>query len=116
MPVLTPKRILAARVIALVVDLVQFALLPAALTPANDVLDVITALVLISLIGWHWAFLPTFLTELVPFVDLVPTWTIAVFLATRGQDVTPRAPGVPSLPRTPPPALPPGQERDASGS
>jgi len=112
MPVLTPRRILAARVIAIVVDLVQFALLPAALTPANDVLDVATALVLIALLGWHWAFLPTFLTELVPFVDLVPTWTIAVFLATRGHDVTPRAPGAPTAPH----ALPPGQERGASGS
>jgi hypothetical protein len=111
-PKLTPNRILAARIIALVVDLAQFALLPAALTPANDVLDVVTAIVLVALIGWHWAFLPTFLTELVPFVDLVPTWTIAVFLATRGQDVTPRAPGAP----TAPPALPPGQERGASGS
>ncbi len=113
MVVLTPRRILVARVLAIVVDLAQYVLLPAALTPLNNVIDTATALVMIALLGWHWAFLPTFLTELVPFVDLVPTWTIAVFLATRGHDVTPGAPGVPG---PPPPALPPGQARDASGS
>ena len=109
---LTPRRILIARVLALLVDLAQFALLPAALTPLNNVIDTAAALALVALVGWHWAFLPTFLTELVPFVDLVPTWTIAVFLATRGRDVTPSVPGAPGAP----PALPPGQARDASGS
>jgi hypothetical protein len=121
MPLLTPRRILAARVLAIVVDLLQFALLPAALTPLNSVIDTATALAMVALVGWHWAFLPTFLTELVPFVDLVPTWTIAVFLATRGQDVAPvvsnTAPTDPG-PTAPgaPPALPPSQARDASGS
>jgi hypothetical protein len=110
--VLTPRRILIARVLAVVVDLAQYALLPVALTPLNNVIDTVTALVMIALLGWHWAFLPAFLTELVPFVDLVPTWTIAVYLATRGQDVTPGAPKIPG----PPSALPPGQARDASGS
>ena len=109
----TPRRILIARMLALVMDLAQFALLPAALTPLNNVLDTVVALAMIALVGWHWAFLPTFLTELVPFVDLVPTWTIAVFLATRGKDVKP---GVPGAGPPTPPALPPGQTRDASGS
>ena len=113
------RRVLIARVLAIVVDLAQFALLPAALTPLNNVIDTAVALVMIALLGWHWAFLPTFLTELVPFVDLVPTWTIAVFLATRGQDAAPRVPQ-PGAPHAPgsggPPALPPGQARDVSGS
>ncbi|MFI5169754.1 MAG: hypothetical protein ACHQM7_05285, partial [Vicinamibacterales bacterium] len=93
-PLVTPRRILAARVIAIVVDLAQFALLPATLTPLNNVIDVATGLLLIWLVGWHWAFLPTFLAELVPFVDLVPTWTLAVMFATR------RA-GDPPLPQPP---------------
>ena len=105
MVLLTPRRILIARVLALCVDLAQYALLPVALTPLNNVIDTATALVMVWLLGWHWAFLPAFLTELVPFVDL--------FLATRGQDVTP---GAPKVPGPPPPALPPGQARDASGS
>src|SRR6185436_3592428 len=110
--VLTPRRILIARVLAIVVDLAQYALLPVALTPLNNVIDTATALVMVALLGWHWAFLPAFLTELVPFVDLVPTWTIAVYLATRGLDVTPGAPKMPG----PNAALPPGQARDVSGS
>jgi hypothetical protein len=95
-----------ARGIAVLVDLAQVALVPASLTPLNDVIDVAAALALVALVGWHWAFLPTFLAELVPFVDLVPTWTLAVMIATRGQIAEP-----------PPPARPPGQApRDASGS
>jgi hypothetical protein len=35
------------------------------------------------LLGWHWAFVPSFLAELVPGLDLVPTWTLAVLIATR---------------------------------
>jgi len=30
------------------------------------------------LLGWHWEFLPSFLGKLVPGVDLVPFWTLAV--------------------------------------
>ena len=30
------------------------------------------------LLGWHWEFLPSFFVKLVPGVDLVPFWTIAV--------------------------------------
>lgn len=107
-----PRRILAARVIAVAVDLAQYALLPATLTPLNDVIDVVTAIVMIWLVGWHWAFLPTFLAELLPVVDLVPTWTLAVMFATRDQGGPPGGP-----PPPPPPPLPPaGQARDASGS
>jgi hypothetical protein len=32
----------------------------------------------VRLLGWHWEFLPAFAAELVPGVDLVPFWTIAV--------------------------------------
>jgi hypothetical protein len=34
--------------------------------------------VLTYLLGWHWEFLPSFLGKLVPGVDLVPLWTVAV--------------------------------------
>jgi len=111
---MTPRRVLIARVLAVAVDLAQFALLPAELTPLNNVVDVLTGVAMLGLVGWHWAFLPTFLAELVPFVDLVPSWTLAVMFATRG----PKAPDSPGAPPPPPlPPLPPaGQARDASGS
>jgi hypothetical protein len=44
--------------------------------------------ILIKLLGWHWAFLPTFAAELVPGLDLFPTWTAAVFFATRQLNST----------------------------
>jgi hypothetical protein len=104
-PLLTPRRVWIARGIALLVDLVQWALLPASLTPFNSAIDVATGLAMVALVGWHWAFLPTFAAELVPFVDLVPTWTLAVTFATRS-----RVAQAPALP-------PPGQApRDGSGS
>jgi len=68
--------------LAVVADGLQIILFPlfseGALSPANDVLDVAVALTLGRLIGWHWEFLPSFLTELVPGVDMVPFWTLAV--------------------------------------
>ena len=120
-PLLTPRRIWIARGLAVLVDLAQVALLPAELTPLNNGVDVGTALAMVGLVGAHWAFLPTFLAELVPFVDLVPTWTLAVLIATRGR-VAPAPPTVtvepPPAPAPPPPALPPSGQapRDGSGS
>ena len=49
-----------------------------AASPADDALDVCMAAVLSYLLGWHWEFLPSFLAKLVPGVDLVPFWTLAV--------------------------------------
>ena len=118
-PLLTARRIWTARGLAVLVDLAQFALLPAELTPLNNAIDVATAIAMYALVGWHWAFLPTFVVEMVPFVDLIPTWTLAVAVATRGW-VAPVPPTVtvepPAPPAPPPPALPSGQPRDGSGS
>jgi len=84
---LSPGRVWAARAIAILADLVQILALPAfvagAASPWDDCLDVLVAVALIRLIGWHWAFLPSFLAEILPGIDLVPTWTAAVFFATR---------------------------------
>lgn len=41
-----------------------------ALSPADDVLDLAVAAILVHLLGWHWEFLPAFAAELVPAVDL----------------------------------------------
>ena len=117
---LTPRRVWIARALAVLVDLSQVALLPAELTPLNNAIDVATAIAMLSLVGWHWAFVPTFLAEMVPFVDLVPSWTLAVVIATRGRVGAPPPTVVVEPPRTepPPPALPPAGQppRDGSGS
>jgi hypothetical protein len=72
----------AAMILAIAADAAQIFVLPlfaeGALSPADDILDVTMAVVLVRLLGWHWEFLPAFAAELVPGVDLVPFWTFAV--------------------------------------
>ncbi len=98
MPIsLTPKRVRAARVLGVVADAVQLGLLPMFVggwvSPLNDALDVMVAIAMVALVGWHWAFLPAFFSELIPIWDLVPSWTAAVLIATRNApvEVTPQA-------------------------
>jgi hypothetical protein len=47
-------------------------------------IDVVAALLINRLLGFHWALLPTFALELVPGLDAAPTWTACVaFVAFR---------------------------------
>ena len=106
----TAARIRAARAIAMLADLAEIVVFPAFmegfLSPANDVLDVAVAVVLTRLLGWHWAFLPSFLAEMVPVVGLVPTWTAAVFYVTSGVEPAAEVPTATRVdPPPPPPAL-----------
>jgi len=75
-------RFRAAMILAILADAVQSAVFPlfveGALSPAEDVLDFGVGALMVHLLGWHWEFLPSFLVKLVPGVDLVPFWTIAV--------------------------------------
>jgi hypothetical protein len=76
------SRFRAAMILAIVADALQIAVLPVfvegALSPADDLLDFAMGAALVHLLGWHWEFLPSFLAKLVPGVDLVPFWTMAV--------------------------------------
>lgn len=71
-----------AMAVAVLADALQLAVFPmfveGALSPADDVLDLGVAALMTQLLGWHWEFLPSFFAKLVPGVDLVPFWTIAV--------------------------------------
>ena len=84
----TRRRVQIARGIAIVADALQIAFFPLFaggwIAPLSDALDVAVALTLIGLVGWHWAFLPSFIAEIVPGLELVPTWTAATWFATRG--------------------------------
>jgi len=75
--------------VAIAADALQIAAFPlfveGGISPADSLLDLIVAFVLIRLLGWHWAFLPTLAAELVPGADLFPTWTAAVWFVTRQQ-------------------------------
>ncbi|HEY2925064.1 MAG TPA: hypothetical protein VGJ98_08890 [Candidatus Eisenbacteria bacterium] len=87
----SPARIWAARAIALGADAIQIFAVPfffgGAASPLNDALDVVVGAVLVLLVGWHFAFLPTFIAELVPMLNIFPTWTTAVLFVTRGRRV-----------------------------
>ena len=77
-----PSRLRAALALAVVADLVQIAIFPlfieGAASPADDLLDLGVAGAMSYLLGWHWEFLPSFFAKLVPGVDFVPLWTLAV--------------------------------------
>jgi hypothetical protein len=88
-----PGRIRAARILAVTADIVQIVVFPlfapGLASPFNNALDLLVAVAMVWLIGWHWAFLPSFFVELVPGLDLVPTWTAAVFFVTRAKTPVP---------------------------
>jgi len=75
-------RFQAAMIVAIIADALQLAVFPmfvqGALSPADDVLDFGVGALMVHLLGWHWEFLPSFFAKLVPGVDLVPFWTLAV--------------------------------------
>ena len=83
---LSPRHRLALG-IALAVDFLQIVAFPlfapGLASPLDDVLDVAAGASLIALLGWHWSFLPAFAVELIPGLDLVPSWTASVLLAVR---------------------------------
>ena len=83
------SRMRGALFLAILADLVQILIFPlfvaGGASPADDVLDLSVAGVLTFLLGWHWEFLPSFAAKLVPGVDLVPLWTLAVANVYRKQ-------------------------------
>lgn len=82
----TASRARLALALAVLVDAIQLPLQGASLTgigtlPAEAIdlaIDAATALIISRLIGFHWALLPTLALELIPFVDLAPTWFVCV--------------------------------------
>lgn len=93
-PRLTRKRIFLALTVAVVADALQILLLPFAWTFVASAVDVVAMVLTTWILGFHLLLLPTFVVELVPVVDLIPTWTACVAaviaLRKRNQDSTPR--------------------------
>jgi hypothetical protein len=89
---LSATRIRAARAVGICADLVQIGLPyifgEGFLSPFEDALDIIVCVIMTALVGWHFAFLPSFIVKILPIADLAPTWTIAAFIATRASRVS----------------------------
>jgi len=98
---LTKRRRALALGIAIVVDLIQLPLTAAfigsvlsglGLTLAASVesvdigLDLVTAVVEIGLLGFHWMLLPTIFLEAIPLLDVAPTWTLCVWWVIRARN------------------------------
>jgi hypothetical protein len=83
------RRVWLARGLAMAADLLEIVVFPVfapgIASPVADALDLAMAASLTLLLGWHWAFLPSFVAEVVPGLTLVPTWTAAAFFVTRGM-------------------------------
>jgi hypothetical protein len=94
---ISKNKIWMARIIAISADLLQIGLFPlfgeGFISPLADALDLVVCGLLTALVGWHFAFLPSFVVKVLPVMDLAPTWTIAILIATR-QNANSRSPEV----------------------
>jgi len=99
-PILTRPRIVSAFAVAAATDALQLLLGPFGITFADEVLDVIAMILTWRLLGFHALLLPTFVLEILPIVDILPTWTtcVGIVVAMRKRQQA----------EAPPPALPPG--------
>ena len=83
-------RLRLALISAVLIDCIQLGFFPlfapGFFSIAEDLVDSIAFVLFWRLIGWHWALLPGFVFKLVPFVDLAPTWTLAVWVAARSKN------------------------------
>jgi len=95
-PQLTPGRVRTAYAVAVTTDVLQFLLGPIGWVGADEILDVAASALVWRLLGFHPLLLPTFLIELLPVTDMLPTWTACVALVVglrRRQQVGPPPPG-----------------------
>ena len=84
-PRLTRLRITLAFAVAVTADGLQIGLFPVAWTFAQSAVDVVAMILTMILIGFHILLLPTFVVELIPVADMLPTWTgcVAAVIALR---------------------------------
>lgn len=92
-PVLTRSRIRAAYAVAIAADFLEFVLGPFGWAFSDQILDVIALVATTKLLGFHPLLLPTFILELIPVIDVLPTWTgcVALVVALRKRQRPPTA-------------------------
>ena len=88
-PPLRPWRIAAALAVAVGADAAQLLLGPLGWSFADEVVDLAAMVFTIWCLGFHVLLLPTFVIEVLPVVDMLPTWTgcVGLVVARRRQQV-----------------------------
>ncbi len=99
-PRLSSGRIAAAFAVAVLVDGVQLLLGPLGWSMPDEILDVAAMVGISLLLGFHPLLLPTFVIEIFPVADVLPTWTGCVGLVVALRRRT-------QLRKDTPPPLPP---------
>src|SRR5262249_33689926 len=101
-PLLTRKRILLAFALAAIADIIQFPITASEATGVfaipGELVDLFVDCLLMAattmLLGFHWILLPTLFVEIIPGLDLLPTWTgcvaFVVLLRKKQQTETQR--------------------------
>jgi len=89
-PVLTQNRVRFAYAVGVTTDALQFLLGPLGWTGADELLDLAAMVVLWRILGFHPLLLPSFVIELLPVTDMLPTWTgcVALIVALRRRQQT----------------------------
>lgn len=99
-PKITRNRIWTAFAIAIAADGFQLMLGPLGWTFFDEIIDVIAMVLISLLLGFHWLLLPTFLIEVIPFADFLPTWTGCVGLLVSMRKREQKTSDINSLSRT----------------
>jgi len=92
-PALSRSRIRSAYAVAVATDILQFLLGPLGWAFSDEILDIVALVVTTRLLGFHPLLLPTFVLELVPVADMLPTWTACVALVIAMQKKPPPSSG-----------------------
>jgi hypothetical protein len=121
-PAISWRRKRAALAFTVLMDVVQWCLVlvtvEGAASPVEWFLDILTAFVLVCICGLKWQFILGFAVELIPGLDLFPTWT-ALMLTIPSTTTPPPAEDFPVLQMAPPPSIaqrPSGPESSAAST
>jgi len=81
-PPISPGQKKAALVVAGLVDVLQVGVFPTAVIGygISDMLDFVAAFLLMAICGFKWQFILAFFVELLPIVDIFPTWSAVVLM------------------------------------
>jgi hypothetical protein len=93
-PELTAGRVRLAYGVAVTVDVLEWVLGPFGWAFTDEILDVAAGTILWRTLGFHPLLLPTFVIEILPVADLLPTWTgcVALVIAQRKRQRQPMGP------------------------